>query len=86
MRVRRENSPPDCCLILLTPLAFALDLDASAVNQQVQRTLRGPMRDVHGQRLLATTERAEVRHLPVQADQEKEALDEPCRLPQGHAQ
>ena len=34
------------------------------------------MRDVHSEGLLATTELAEIRHLPVQADQGKQALDE----------
>ena len=35
------------------------------------------MRDVHGQGLLATAESAEIRHIPVQADQAKQALGEP---------
>lgn len=47
------------------------------------RTLRPPMWDVHGKRLLAATERAEARHLPVEA---KQTLDEPSRLPQRHAE
>jgi hypothetical protein len=33
-----------------------------------------------------TAERAEIRHVPVQANQAKQALDKPCRLPQGHAE
>ncbi len=84
--------PPDaafCTAVLACiPLAFAfaLDLDPGAVDQQVERALRPPMRDVHGKGLLATAERAEVRHLPVQADQAKQALDEPGRLPQRHAE
>lgn len=44
------------------------------------------MRDVHGEGLLVTAERAEVRHLPVQADQTKQALHELGRLPPGHAE
>lgn len=86
LRVQRENSPPDCFLIRFTPLTFALDLDPGAVDQQMQRTLRPPMRDVHGKALLATAERAEVRHVPVQADQAEQALDEASRLPQRHAE
>ena len=39
------------------------------------------MREVHSQRLLATAERAEVRHRPAQANQAQQALDKPCRLP-----
>jgi hypothetical protein len=44
------------------------------------------MRDVDGKGLLATAERAEIRHLPVQTDQAKKAFDEPSRLPQRHAE
>ena len=66
-------------LTLLSPLAFPLDLDPGAVDQEMQRTLRRPMLDVHGKGLLATAERAEVRHIPVQADQGKQALDETRR-------
>ncbi len=44
------------------------------------------MRDVDGKGLLATAERAEIRHVPVQADQAKQALDEASRLPQRHAE
>ena len=40
--------------------------------------------DVHGQGLPATAARAEVRHLPVQADQAKQALGEASRLPRRH--
>jgi len=68
------------------PLAFPLGLDPRAIDQQVQRALRPPMRDVRGESLLATAECAEVRHLPVQADQAKQALHVPDRLPQGHAE
>jgi hypothetical protein len=71
-------------LTLLSPLAFPLDLDPGAVDQEMQRTLRRPMLDVHGKGLLATAERAEVRHIPVQADQGKQALDETRRLPRRH--
>jgi hypothetical protein len=47
------------------PFSFTLDLDPCAVDQQVQRTLGPPVRDVRRKGLLATTERAEVRHIPV---------------------
>ena len=42
------------------------------------------MWEIHGKRLLASAERAEVRHLLVQADQAKKAFDE-SRLPRRHA-
>jgi hypothetical protein len=68
------------------PLPFAFDLNAGADYQQVKRTLRTPLRDVHGEGLLATAERAEVWDLPVQANQAKLTLLEPGRLPLGHAE
>ena len=42
------------------------------------------MRDGHGRRLLAAAQGAEIRHIPVQANQPKQALDKPGRLPQRH--
>jgi hypothetical protein len=68
------------------PSAFTLHLDPRAVDQQVQRTLRPPMRDVHGEDLLAMAERAEVWHIPIEADQARQALYQPGRLPQRHAE
>ena len=41
-------------MLARVPLAFTLDLDAGAVDQEVQRAVRATIRDVHGQRLLAT--------------------------------
>jgi len=86
LRLRRANSPPDCLLTLLSPLPFALDLDPCAVDQQVQRSLRSAIRNVDLQGLLAAAQGAEVRHSPVQVDQVQQALDEPCRLPERHAE
>ncbi len=60
------------------PLAFALDLDPGAVDQQVQRAPGAAIRDVHGQGLLAARQRAEVGYRPVEADQAQQALDEPA--------
>jgi hypothetical protein len=62
------------------PLAFALDLDPGAVDQQVQRAVRAAVGDVDLQGLLAPRQRAEVGHRPVQADQPQQALDEPGGL------
>ncbi len=47
------------------PLAFALDLDPGAVDQEVQWALRGAVGDVNLQALLAAAEGAEVRLSPV---------------------
>lgn len=69
-------------MLTRVPLALSLDLDPGAVDQKVQRALRAPMRDVHGQRLLAAAQSAEVGHIPVQANQPQQALNEPGRLPQ----
>ena len=75
------NLAPDAALraamLAGSPLAFALNLDAGAVDQEVQRPLRSTIGDVDLQRLLAAAERAEVGHRPLQADQPQEALDEP---------
>ena len=43
------------------------------------------MRNVHGKGFLAAAQGAEVGHIPVQADQPQQALDEASRLPQRHA-
>jgi hypothetical protein len=63
------DPPFGAAMLARVPLALTLDLDPSAVDQKVQRTLRPLMGNVHGKRLLAAAERAEVRHVPVQADE-----------------
>jgi len=68
------------------PFPFALDLDACAVDQQVQRPLRSAIGDVDLQGLLASRQRAEVGHRPVQIDQVQQTFDKPGRLPQRHAE
>ncbi len=68
------------------PLAFPLDLDPCAVDQQMQGTPRAPMRDVDCQGLLTAAERAEIRNRPVQSDELQQALNEPGCLPQRHAE
>lgn len=68
------------------PIAFTLDLDACAVDQQVQRAFRSTIGDVHLQTLLASRQRAEVRHRPIQTDQLQQALDEASRLAECHAE
>lgn len=67
------------------PLTFALSLDASAVDEQVQRTGAATIGDGHVQLPLATAQGAEVRYGPVQSDQPQETSDKHGRLPQRHA-
>jgi len=64
-------------MLARVPLALDLDLDPRAVDQQVQGAVRTAIGDVHLQGLLASRQRAEVGHGPVQADQPQQALDEP---------
>ena len=61
LRVQRENSPPDCFLFRVTPLAFTLDLDPGAVDQQVQRAFSAAVGDIHLQDLLPSRQRAELK-------------------------
>lgn len=68
------------------PFAFTLDLDAGLVDQHVQRTLGAAIRDIDGQRLLTTRQRAEVGHHPVEANQSQQSFDEPRRLSERHAE
>ena len=44
------------------------------------------MRDTHGKCLLATAGLAAVRHVPVDADQARQALHEAGRLPKHHVE
>ena len=62
------------------PLAFALDLDARAIDQQVQGALRAPIRDVHCECLLVAGQDAEVGHRPIEVNKLQKALDEAGRL------
>lgn len=73
-------------MLVCMPLALSLDPDAGAFDQQVQQAFGTPMWDIRGQSLLAAAERAEVRHLPVQADQLLQALDDSLGLARSHAE
>lgn len=55
------------------PFAIAEELDPSAVDQQVQRTVRTAIRDLDGQGLLPAAQRGKVRPGPVQASQAQQA-------------
>jgi hypothetical protein len=59
------DTPLRVTMLAGIPLAFALDLDACAVDQQVQRTACSTVGNVYLQGLLATAQGAEVRHRPV---------------------
>jgi hypothetical protein len=50
------DAPFGAAMLAGVPLAFALDLDAGAVDQQVQRAVRSAIGDVDLQGLLATAE------------------------------
>ena len=82
------DAPFGATVLAYMPLAFAftLALDARAVDRKVQRALGASIRDVHGQRLLAARQRAEVGHDPVETDRPQQAFDEPGRLPERHAE
>jgi len=79
------DTPFGATVFTSVPLAFALDLDPGTINQKVQRPLGPAIWDVHGECLLATGQRAEVRDRPVETDQAQQAFDEASRLPQSHA-
>lgn len=57
------------------PFALAADLDARAVHEQVQRATAATVRQLHGQGLLPSAERREVRHRPLEAGQLHKARD-----------
>ena len=80
------DTPLRAAMLAGVPLAFALDLDPGAVDQQVQRALRTAIGNVDLQALLTAAEGAEVRHRPVQVDQVQQALNEPGRLAKRHAE
>src|SRR6056297_953708 len=80
------DAPFGAAVLACMPFAFAFDLDAGAVDQQVKWPPGAPIRDVYGECLLATGQCVEVRDRPVETDQAQQAFDEAGRLPQGHAE
>lgn len=79
------DAPLGAAVLARVPFAFALGLDAIAVDQQVQRDRAAAVKNGRVQRSLAAAQSAGVRHPPVQPDQAQKALDEPGRLSQRHA-
>ena len=63
-------------------LPFSLDLDAGAVDQEMQPAGGSAIRDVDLQGLLTAAEGAEVWHRPVEVDQMQQALYKPRGLPE----
>jgi len=78
------DAPFGSAMLTCVPLTFTLDLDAGAVDQEVQGTLRATIGDVHNEGLLAARQSAEIRHRPVQPDQTQQTFDETRRLPERH--
>ena len=76
------DAPLRAAMLARVPLAFALRLDAGAVDEKVQRSRRAAIRQPHVQRLLTAAQCAEIRHRSVQTDQTQETFHEPGRLPQ----
>jgi hypothetical protein len=71
-------------MLARVPFAFTLDLDAGAVDQQVQRALRATIRNVDRKRPLASADGAEVRHGPIESRQPQEAFHKASRLAKRH--
>jgi hypothetical protein len=67
-------------MLARVPLAFPFDLDAGAIDKQVQRALRAAIRNVHRKRPLTAADSAEVRHVPIEARQPKQAFYKARRL------
>lgn len=68
------------------PRSFAFNLEPGAVDQVAQRAFGSVIRIFDLQCLVAAAEGAEGRHLAAQTDQAQQALDEPNRLPEHHAE
>jgi hypothetical protein len=54
-------------MLAWVPFAFTLNLDAGAVDQQVQRARRAAIRNEHRKRPLTWADGAEVRHVPIES-------------------
>ncbi len=63
------------------PITIAFGFHTGAVDQEVQGTRAGSVRDVDGQSVLATAKGAEVRHRPVQPGKLRQARHHAGRLP-----
>jgi hypothetical protein len=75
------DAPFGAAVLARVPFAFTLDLDAGAIDKQVQRALRAAIRNVHRKCLLASADGAEVRHVPIESRQPQEAFHKARCLP-----
>jgi hypothetical protein len=80
------DAPFAAAMLAGVPLAFPFDLDAGAIDKQVQRALRATIRDVDRKRPLASADGAEVRNVPIEARQPQEAFHKARRLPKRHSE
>ena len=64
------------------PRAFALRLDPGAVDQEMQCTRAGAIRNGDVQTARTARQRAEVRHRPLELGKVQQACHQPCGLPQ----
>jgi ribosomal protein S21 len=55
------------------PFTIAEDIDAGAVHEQIERTIRTAVRDLDRQRLLPAAHRKEFGNSPIQTRQAQEA-------------
>ena len=70
-------------VLACAPLTFTCCLEAGAVDEKVQGARTGALGDRDSQALLASAERAEVRHRQIQSGQLEQARYQPGRLAQG---
>jgi hypothetical protein len=81
---RTPNAPFGAAMLARIPLAFSFDLDAGAVDQQVQRALRAAIRNVDRKCPLTSADGAEVRHGTSETRQPLEAFNEARNLLKCH--
>lgn len=68
------------------PLPLAQELDACAVDQQIQRCAAALVRQLHLQCLLAAADGAEIWHVPIEPRQLHHALHRPQTLAKGQTE
>jgi len=68
------------------PLTFTLDLDAGAVDEEVQRAGSSTVRQANVERSLTAAQGTEIRNGPVQPDKPQKACNKACCLPQWHSE
>jgi hypothetical protein len=74
------NAPFGATMLARVSLAFPFDLNPCAVDKQVQRAVRTAIRHVHYKIPLMAAEDAEVRDVPIESRQPKQAFHKARRL------